>query len=212
MGRTEQQIAGFKQKANRLLAAARVAPDGQIAELLELYRPYLLAIANKELDPALRGKAGASDMVQETLWRATKVLADQQLPDDASALRELLRKTLIRRLDALRQQYRRTAKRQIRRERSLDDDEVQELLKNHATAPGDTPGSRAAKKERRARTEQALGQLSVGYRQIIIWHNRDGLSWQEIAKKLDRSPDAVRMLWKRAVNRLKQSLETGDQS
>jgi RNA polymerase sigma-70 factor, ECF subfamily len=211
MGSTEQQITGIKQKANRLLAAARAAPDGQINQLLDLYRPYLLAIANKELDPALRGKAGASDMVQETLWRAAKVLADE-LPQDASTLCELLRKILIRRLDALRQQYRRTAKRQIRRERSLDDEEVLERLKNYVTAPGDTPGSKAVKKERRERTEHALEQLPVEYRQIIIWHNRDGLGWQEIAKTLDRSPDAVRMLWKRAVNRLKQILATGEPS
>lgn len=212
MGSKEQQVAGIKKKATRLLAAAREGSDGHLEQLLELYRPYLLAIANKEIDPALRGKAGASDMVQETLWRASKMLADQ-LPDDASGLRELLRKILIRRLDALRQQYRRTAKRQIRRERSLDDDEVQELLKNFVTSPGETPGSKAAKKEHWERTEQALEQLPVEYRQVILWHNRDGLGWPQIAKKLDRSPDAVRMLWKRAIDRLKDILNIApDQS
>jgi len=42
---------------------------------------------------------------------------------------------------------------------------------------------------------------------LIYWHNRDGLGWQEIAAKLDRSPDAVRMVWKRAIDRLKKLLD-----
>lgn len=206
MGRNEVQLAEVKRKAASLLSQLRAGVISEADQLLELYRPYLLAVANKELDPALRGKAGASDLVQETLWRAAKLNA-AQLPADASGLRELLRKMLIRRLDALRQQYRRAAKRQIRRERSLDDLDVQELLNHLVTAPDQSPGSRAAKKERHERIQRAIEALSPEYRQVIIWHNRDGLGWQEIAHKVDRSPDAVRMLWKRAITRLQQILD-----
>jgi RNA polymerase sigma-70 factor (ECF subfamily) len=206
MGRNDVRLAEVKREAASLLTQFRAGVISEADRLLELYRPYLLAVANMELDPALRGKAGASDLVQETLWRAAKLEASQ-LPADASELRELLRKMLIRRLDALRQQYRRTAKRQIKRERSLNDLDVQEFLNNLVTEPDQTPGSRAARKERIERTVQALEQLPIEYRQMIYWHNRDGLGWQQIAVKLDRSPDAVRMLWKRAITRLKKILD-----
>ncbi len=119
---------------------------------------------------------------------------------------------LIRRADALRQQYRRTQKRQIRRERSLDDFEVQAFLQRLVIPAEDTPSSRAAKKERIERALLALDQLPAEYRQMILWHNRDGLGWQEIAAKLDRSPDAVRMLWKRAIKRLKTLLDADSET
>lgn len=206
MGSTADQRAALKKQTNRLLLAAREGLDGQIEGLLELYRPYLLAMANNQLDPALRGKAGASDLVQETLWRAAKVLPTQ-LPADASELREFLGKLLLRRMDALRQRYRRTKKRQIRRERSLDDFEVQEFLQRLIMPPEDTPGSKAVRKERTERMLAALDKLPNAYRQVILWRNRDGLTWPEIGKKVDRSPDALRMFWKRAMARLKKILE-----
>ncbi len=54
MGSTQGQLAALKKKAGRLLLAAREGVDGEIEQLLDLYRPYLLAVANQELDPALR--------------------------------------------------------------------------------------------------------------------------------------------------------------
>ena len=174
-------------------------------DLLELYRPYLLAIANDELDPVLRAKAGPSDLVQETLIRATNQLPER-IHDDEAEFRNWLRKLLVGRMDALRQRYRRTAKRQIRRERSLEDIDVQEFLKGLAIASDHTPGSRALAKEREALVKQALKRIPRGYRQVILWHNRDGLGWPAIAQKLERSPDAARMLWSRAVKKLAQEL------
>ena len=38
----------------------------------ESYRDYLLAIANQKIDPALRTKGGASDIVQETFLEAQR--------------------------------------------------------------------------------------------------------------------------------------------
>jgi RNA polymerase sigma-70 factor (subfamily 1) len=144
--------------------------------------------------------------VQESLILATKLLP-QKLDQSESDFRAWLRAILIRRMDALRQQYRRTAKRQIKRERSLNDLDVQEFLNSLVTEPDQTPGSRAARKERHERIHRAIETLPPEYRQVILWHNRDGLGWQQIARKVDRSPDAVRMLWERAINRLQQILD-----
>lgn len=205
MGGSLTPLPALRQQANRLLAAARSDPAGAGVELLTLYRPYLLAIANQEIDPALRAKAGPSDLVQESLLIASERLPNQLNQTEAD-FRAWLRGLLIRRLDALRQQYCRTAKRQIRRERSLHDVEVRDFLKHFVTDVNATPGSCAARNEKRERIQEALRRLPVGYRQVILWHHQDGLGWTQIATKLDRSPDAVRMLWKRAIQTLTEVL------
>jgi RNA polymerase sigma-70 factor (ECF subfamily) len=45
---------------------ARKGSREALGRLLETCRPYLLLVANNELDRDLQAKAGASDLVQET--------------------------------------------------------------------------------------------------------------------------------------------------
>src|SRR5262249_46290773 len=52
------------------IEAARNGSREALGQLLEMFRPLLLAIANRELDSGLRTKAGASDLVQDTLLGA----------------------------------------------------------------------------------------------------------------------------------------------
>src|SRR6516164_5220320 len=55
-----------------LLSAARAGSREALGQMLQDCRDYLLHIAIKELNPALQGKAGASDLVQQTLTEATR--------------------------------------------------------------------------------------------------------------------------------------------
>jgi RNA polymerase sigma factor (sigma-70 family) len=146
--------------------------------------------------------------VQETIVRAMKRAGD--MPYQEAEFREWLRKLLIRRVEAHRKRYRRTAKRQISRERSLEEVDLEDLVKSIACEPEDTPGSVAVAKERREHVEREIRKLSPPHRQVIRWHSRDGMSWPEIARKIDRSPDAVRMLWNRAVKELARLLAQKD--
>jgi DNA-directed RNA polymerase specialized sigma24 family protein len=66
------------------------------------------------------------------------------------------------------------------------------------------------RKERVARLLASIDKLPREYRQIILWRSRDELTWPEIGRKVDRSPDAVRMFWKRAMARLKKILQDED--
>lgn len=52
-----------------------------------------------------------------------------------------------------------------------------------------------------------LERLPADYRDVLILRNIEELPFDEIASRLDRSPGAVRMLWVRALARLRDELE-----
>lgn len=56
------------------------------------------------------------------------------------------------------------------------------------------------------RVKTALTSLSDDYQNVVIWHYLDDLSIKEVAKLLDRSEDATRVLLHRALSSLKEHL------
>jgi RNA polymerase sigma factor (sigma-70 family) len=56
-----------------------------------------------------------------------------------------------------------------------------------------------SKKEDLDKLTKAMDELKPDYRQAIILTKIDGLSYEEIGIRLDKSPDAVRMLATRAM-------------
>ena len=103
--------------------------------------------------------------------------------------------------------FKSSQKRDVRRERRLGDADSQRGPLAASLAAADSgPPSRLLKQESEDLVAQALAQLPRGYQTIIIWRSEQRLSWREIAQRLDRSEDAVRMLWKRALERLKRQV------
>ena len=54
---------------------------------------------------------------------------------------------------------------------------------------------------------QALEELPPQYRDVIVLHSMEGLTHEEVAERLGKTPGAVRMLWIRALAQLKKVLE-----
>ena len=73
-----------------------------------------------------------------------------------------------------------------------------------------SPADLALVAEREARLTRALDAIKPAHRQIILWRVHDELSWGQIAAQVGRSEDAVRMVWNRAIKRLKQRLQQED--
>jgi RNA polymerase sigma factor (sigma-70 family) len=61
--------------------------------------------------------------------------------------------------------------------------------------------------EKAQAVEAALARLPEDYRRIIRWRYEDDLPFEEIAQLLQRSENAVRKLWFRAIERLQQELD-----
>jgi RNA polymerase sigma-70 factor (ECF subfamily) len=62
--------------------------------------------------------------------------------------------------------------------------------------------SRLVLSESRARLERAIAQLPDEYREIVLLRHYEELGFKEIGTRLDKSPDACRMLLARAMTTL----------
>jgi RNA polymerase sigma-70 factor (ECF subfamily) len=177
-----------------------------LGEALEACRAYLLLVANRELDSALQAKGGASDLVQETFLDAQRDFA-RFTGRSASELRAWLRQILLNNLANFARQYRGTDKRQLNREVALAGGAVSgaEPLKPFATTP--SPSTQLMGRERVEQLFAALRRLPDDYRRVIEMRYQHGESFAEIARAMDRSENAVRKLWFRAVERLEQELD-----
>ncbi len=182
-----------------------VSPGGvsmsQLGEMLRAEQNYLLAIATQELGLHVTAKGGASDLVQDTFLNATRDLRHfaGQTPDE---FRSWLRSILLHRLLNFRRQYLDTAKREAGREvpfgstlQSVNPDE---------RIP--SPSRVVMQAELMASLQAAKQALPPVYQEIIELRSVQQLSFEEISRHLDRSADASRKLWCRAVDALQAEL------
>jgi RNA polymerase sigma-70 factor (ECF subfamily) len=191
--------------AVRRLAAARAGSAEALGEVLEACRGYLLTIAQRELDPHLRAKGSASDLVQQTFLEAQRDFAGFHGETEAELL-AWLRRLLLNNLANFVRDYRETAKRQVKREVRLPkvDSSHSGDLGPAAAAP--SPSKQAMLHERTAAVLDALEKLPPDYRQVVWLRYHDERSFEQIGQIMGRTANAVRKLWLRAVGRLKQDL------
>jgi len=190
--------------------AARDGDAEALGQLLDHCRAYLLLVAEKEFGADLRGKEGASDLVQETFVRALKAFSHFQGNEESEVL-AWLRQILMNGVVDFARRYRNTQKRQIDRERSIDGDSSVESLKEQLAGDLTSPSGQAMARERDVQLEQALEELPEHYRQVILMRHRDNLSFVQIAALTEMSDNAARKLWWRAVKRLEQVVERSDE-
>src|SRR5215831_18239186 len=105
--------------AAQWLAAARAGSREALGQVLETFRAYLLLVADRELDPELRAKGGASDLVQDTFLEAQRDFGHFH-GSSVEELRAWLRCLLLNNVANFTRHYRQRAKRDIGREISLE--------------------------------------------------------------------------------------------
>lgn len=185
--------------------ADRISTDKELRELLEGCRQYLELIAEAELGTDLRAKMGASDLVQETFLAAQQDFGRFH-GTSRDELLAWLRQILLHRLSRLFSQFRLTQKRRLDRECRPGQASLfflDQLFDSQQTSPS----GHALRAEKIELVRQAIARLPAASRKVVLLRYRDHLKFTEIAAKLGRSPDAVRMLWYRAINRLAGELE-----
>lgn len=172
-------------------------------DALERYRAYLKMLARAQLDPRLRGKLDASDVVQQTMLQAYQARHQFRGNSDGE-LAAWLRQALARCLaNALRDFSR--AKRDIHMERSLEAGLEASSIRLEAwlQAEQSSPSQKAVHREDCLRLADAMEQLPDAQREALILQHWQGWSLAQIGEHLDRTPAAVAGLIKRGLKQLR---------
>jgi RNA polymerase sigma-70 factor (ECF subfamily) len=194
-------------QTTQLIAAARRADRQSLSTLLELFRNYLRLLARTGIDTTLRGKADPSDLVQETMLKAAQhfdTFRGHSEAELAAWLRQILAQCLIHHA-----RHYRASSRRATRERSLTDLLDRSSIHLSALAAGRSSLSESLPRGRDAGVilAEAMAELSDDHREVITLRNLEQLEWAEVAARMGRSADAVRMLWLRALRQLRPLVE-----
>jgi RNA polymerase sigma-70 factor (ECF subfamily) len=192
--------------AARWLPDARAGSKEALGRMLADCQAYLLLIAGRELDPDLRAKGGASDLVQDTLFEAYRDFGGFQ-GDTEKRLLAWLRQLLLNNLADFRRRYRETDKRYGAREFAPPSTGSSADPGLQVSNGDSSPSALAIKREQIEALECAIDRLPADYQQVVLCRYQEELSFEEIGRRMNRSANAVEKLWLRAIERLRQVLE-----
>ncbi len=171
-------------------------PSARAGEF-EPYRAYLTLVARRSIGPALAGKVGVSDLVQETFLLAQRQ-AGTFRGQTGAQWRAWLKSILLHHLANQRRYH------AIRARRGAQDTPGRDVPTEAAAI---TPPSRQLmRRERDVALGEAMERLPEHYRRVIAWHHHERLTFIEIARRMGISDDAAQKLWGRALVRLREIL------
>jgi RNA polymerase sigma-70 factor, ECF subfamily len=191
-----------------LISSARNQHLSAANTLLQRFEPWLRLLARQQLESRFHAKFDVSDVVQQSMMEAVRAFPQFRgtTPAElASWLRQILAHTLAHEI----RRYAGTRKRALDREISLDQTltESAHNLQNLLAATRASPSQEAVRHEQQLLLAQLLERLPDDYRTVLVLRHLEGLSHEGIARRLDRKPGAVRMLWTRALGRLRQEIQ-----
>ena len=197
-------------ETQELLDSARTGDATARNELLERHREALRRMIGLRIDPILRRRVDASDIVQDVLTDAHRRLAEYLQAAEMPFhlwLRHLARDRLI---DAHRR-HRIAARRSIDREQPLmmphfDDQSALDLVVV-AIDRELTPAAAAMHHELERRFQSAIETLDELDREVVLMRHFEQLSNQETAQALALSEPAAGMRYLRAMRRLRTLLQ-----
>lgn len=192
----------------QLLAGARAGDADCLGWLLETYRNYLHLLASAQLNERLRRRINPSDLVQETFLRASRHFGEfcgSTEQEWLGWLRTILRRSVLKMVH--RQVVAR--KRSVAREVSFQDLATRSGpgglgQASLVASPGSSPSAQALRQELSGLLAERLSRLPGPYREVLVLRHLEGLSFSEVADRMGRPPGAVRVLWLRALERLRQ--------
>jgi RNA polymerase sigma-70 factor (ECF subfamily) len=198
IGASDDRYAGLES----WIAAARRGDREALGRALFSFREYLLLVANDAMAPALGAKVGASDIVQDTFFRAHRGFAEFRGRSEAE-WRSWLRTILVRSVAHHYRRYELTAKR-----RRGCEVPIQAGMPAAPESRDPTPSRQLARLERERALMAALDRLPEHYREVVIGHHRERLQFEEIGRRRGITAEAARKLWTRALGRLREELSS----
>ncbi len=185
-----------------LLAAARAGSDAARNDLFAQVQTYLLFVAGQVRNPGLSPKAGASDIVQQTLGYAAEEF-DQFRGDSEQQFRGWLRQILIHKNHELIRRYR-SLRRDAAKEQRLQADDSASAVRIEPIDPQRTPFSSVLAKEQADAIARSLEKLPPEMRLVVQLRNWERLQFNEIAIRMGTTTASAAKLWYRALIELER--------
>ncbi len=211
---TDKQPHEDRRPFATLFLLARSGATDAVGELLESYRNYLRVLAAAQLSRRLSLRVSASDIVQDTMLAAHRDFNEfrgESSGQFTAWLRTILARSLFRSVE----RHLKAEKRDLRKEISLNAISHQLessscAISNILQAPNATASSIVMREEESVRVYDLLAQLPDDYREVIELRNLHALRFEAIAEQMGRSSTATRLLWLRAVRRLRSLYDLGE--
>lgn len=190
----------------RWLAAARAGDAAARDRLFGACRSFVATAARCHLQRGLQAKVDASDVVQQSLLEAHRGFDRFAGETPAEWLAWLKKIVAHNALDAAKQ-YRGTAKRDAARELPLAlHADASHGWHEQPVDPASSPSGRVIRWEQELLLAAALDALAEDHREVLFLRNIERLPFEEVARRMDRSSGACRMLWMRAIASLRDIL------
>ncbi len=177
------------------LDAARAGDRDALGMLLQTHWAPLWKQAIVQIDESLQGKQAASDLVQETFFDAQRYFQDFR-GSTPGELQTWLKTILSNNVRDVWRHYGVSKKRQISLELPFTSDD--EVVRKKGTESG-SPSALFQKQELIEAVQRVLDTLPAHYAMVIRLRHWEALSFETIAAKMEKTPDAVRQLWYRAL-------------
>ena len=183
-----------------------VSADQNANPDLEQYRSYLKLLADLQLNPHLKVKEDASDIVQQTMLEAHRDFKGFRGKTE-SELRAWLTSILTNNVVSVARHYHRD-KRAADREVSLQEqlEQSSALLHRQLVAEQTSPSMKLEKQERLEQLANALLKLLDGEREAVVLKHYHNWTVFEIARHLGRTEEAVAGLLRRGLKKLRELL------
>lgn len=196
----------------QLFTSARAGSNSSLGRLLTLYSNYLKLLVTAQLDDRLRGRVSPSDIVQESFFEAHRDFGQfrGQSPGEFVVW---LRRIVVNNILRMVEQHLLTEKRDVRREVAIEEigrrlEQSTVRLETLLAAEDNSPSGCAVQREDEIRLADTLAALPDDYREVIVLRHIEGLPFEEVGRRMERSAGAVRMLWLRALKVLREQMGT----
>jgi RNA polymerase sigma-70 factor (ECF subfamily) len=197
---------------NALLEQARGGDREALGRLLEAQRTALHRLAQRQLDGPIVVRVDASDIIQQTFLEAHRSF-QQFAGQDAPELIAWLHRILDHKVAGAIRDHASLQKRNVHRDRSLDDSHGSGTsLKQQLDAGHSTPSQKAMRGEEAQLLTRALTVLPNDQREAVRLRHLEGWTLADIARHFGRSPAATAGLIKRGMQALRRQLHQSEKA
>jgi RNA polymerase sigma-70 factor (ECF subfamily) len=187
-----------------LLRQAESGDKHSVDQLLDRHRRRLRQMVAVRMDPRLRSRLDASDVVQDTLAEAHRRLPEY-LQTRPLPFYPWLRQIAWNRLVDLHRRHVRSRRRAVGRDVSIDARSAARLLERLASS-GSVASRHVIREELRRRVQDALAKLSPTDREVIVLRHFEQLAVADVAAVLEVPEGTVKSRHFRALERLQRLL------